>query len=105
MKITKIRGIFFSGTGTTAKAVNHLTQKLSDLFEVPYEVLSINHPQARISSIPNDETTLLVFGVPVYDGRVPKFLLPYLKSDHLASKTPWPSPSVSMETVAMTMLW
>lgn len=87
MKITSIKGVFFSGTGNTAKIVATLATKLSDLFEVENQLLCINHPAARKSIIPCSETELVIVATPVYDGRVPEFLLPYLNSNLVGNNT------------------
>lgn len=87
MKITSIKGVFFSGTGNTAKVVGELVTALSELLEVEYQLLCVNHPVARKSVIPCGETELLVIGTPVYDGRVPQFLLPYLEKNIVGKNT------------------
>ncbi len=87
MKINRIRGVFFSGTSNTAKAVTILVERLSELFEVQNQIICVNTPATRKSIVDCNETDLLVVGTPTYDGRVPKFLLPYLNSNVVGKNT------------------
>lgn len=67
MKFTKINLIYFSATGTTAKIVDAIAEGTDIAERTTCKI--INCPQ-DIVSIPNDE--LVVFGVPVFSGRVPE---------------------------------
>lgn len=87
MKINKIRGVYFSGTGGTAKAVVTLTQKLAELFEIESELVCFNPPAARKSIIECDENMLVVVGLPVYADRLPNKLLPFLEKNVIGHNT------------------
>lgn len=63
----KITTVYFSATYTTHRIVSHLAKRLSK--EVKEYDITNNAPSGEIV-IPNDE--LLIVGIPVYAGRVPK---------------------------------
>jgi ferredoxin/flavodoxin len=66
MKIEKIFAVYFSGTGTTKAIVTQVAKGLSTALDLP------------ISEI--DLTDLVVIGLPVYAGRLPNLILPYIKT-------------------------
>lgn len=80
MKIRKIKALYFSGTGTTGKVVITLGKHLAELLQVDFEAISFNRPEVREidQNLASDE--LLIFGTPVYAGRVPNLLLPYIQN-------------------------
>ena len=63
----KITTVYFSATYTTHRIVSHLAKRLSE--EVKEYDITNNAPSNEII-IPKDE--LLIVGIPVYAGRVPK---------------------------------
>lgn len=87
MKISKIRAIYFSGTGNTGRCVAALSEQLGKLLEVPYEMVSIAPQAARIKKFEFAEDELAIVAVPTYDGRVPKFLLPFFETQIQGNKT------------------
>ena len=74
----KIRALWFSATGTTETIVRTLAQALSRQLGLEFSVLDFTRPEIREQNVlfPADE--LVLVGVPVYAGRVPNVLLPYL---------------------------
>lgn len=78
MKIKQITGLYFSPTDTTKKIVSYLAEQLSDTLACPCRIESFNLPSERIER-QFDSDTLVILGIPVYAGRVPNVLLPYLK--------------------------
>lgn len=74
---TKIKRLAFSPTGGTAHAIDVLCEQLG----LPVEVIPCMKPSQRLSEdaiqIGND--TLFIIGMPVYAGRLPNLLLPFLK--------------------------
>lgn len=88
MKITKIRAIYFSGTGNTGRCVAALAEQLGKTLEVPYEMVSIAPQVARLKDFTFSEEELAIVAVPTYDGRVPKFLLPFFETKIQGAKTP-----------------
>lgn len=79
MKIKKITAVYFSATGNTKKVVEALARQLKDNLELPLDIADITLPGAREKGRTFDADDLVVFGTPVYAGRVPNKLLPDLK--------------------------
>lgn len=78
MKITKVCGMYFTGTETTKKMVNFLSNEIAKLLNVEKEEYDFSLPQVRKEEKSFSEKDLVVFGVPVIAGRVPNLLLKYL---------------------------
>lgn len=74
----RIVGAFFSPTGTTARVVSRLTERLGQLFALPVVTLDFTLPEGRLVPLQFEEGDFVVLGVPVYAGRVPNVLLKYL---------------------------
>ncbi len=79
MKITNIKSIYFSGTGTTEQAVSRVSKTLGEALEVPVKSICINKPSVREEPQVLSSTELLVIGCPTYAGRLPNLLLPYFQ--------------------------
>lgn len=62
--------IYFSATGGTSKVVKGAAEGICDI----YKEYDITSPINRKESITFDSNDLVIVGVPVYAGRVPKFL-------------------------------
>lgn len=88
MNITKIRAIYFSGTGNTGRAVITVAQKMSQLLEIPYEAVSINPSSVRKMDFEFSGEELAIVGSPVYAGRIPNLLLPFYQTKLKGNKTP-----------------
>lgn len=71
----KIWAMYFSPTGTTEKIVTCVADELAG---GKAEVFDFTLPQARAEEKHFTEEDAVVFGVPVYAGRVPNVLLKYL---------------------------
>ena len=71
--------VYFSGTGTTERTVRSLAGELARMLSVPCRSIDFTRPQARQKELSFCERDLVVFGTPVYAGRVPNVLLPYLR--------------------------
>jgi len=78
MKFKKIWAIYFSATGTTQRIVTELGDAIAGFLETPCEDLDFTLPSARNSVPAVTAEDFVVFGVPVYAGRVPNVLLKYL---------------------------
>ena len=86
MKIRKVYAVYFSATGTTEKvvcqaadaAVRTVFPQNMEESEAPVRVC-FNSPEFRRKELSFSEGELVFFGIPVYAGRVPNLLLPYLK--------------------------
>ncbi|MFZ7132218.1 MAG: EFR1 family ferrodoxin [Eubacteriales bacterium] len=71
----KINLLYFSATDTTKKVVKTIAQQLGEIAN-EYD---ITLPALRERELFFSDNDLVVFGVPVYAGRVPGFLAEYLK--------------------------
>lgn len=76
--MTVIRKMFFSATGTTEKIVTRIADRIAALSGFPQITSDFTLPAGRAKppEIAHDE--IVIFGVPVYAGRVPNVLLKYL---------------------------
>ena len=81
MKINRIRMIYFSATGTTQRIVHEICSVLQKQLCVPIVEEDFTLPTARQQDILCMENELAIVGTPVYAGRVPNVLLPYVKNN------------------------
>ena len=79
MDVQKIWAVYFSPTGGTRKVTETVTNTLGEVLSLPVEALDYTRPQARQQFYSFQASDLVVFGIPVYAGRVPNKLLPDLK--------------------------
>lgn len=80
MEIQRVWAAYFSPTGTTEKIVTHLAEHLAKPIEHPVLYFDFTLPPARQEAKRFLKSDLVVFGVPVYAGRVPNVLLKYLNT-------------------------
>ena len=80
MNINKIWSVYFSGTGTTKKIVETVADKICGDLNISKEILDFTLPAQRENAKAFGAGDLVVFGVPVYAGRVPNVLLNYIKT-------------------------
>lgn len=74
----KVYGAYFSGTGTTKKIVNYISDVLSKKLNLEKEEFDFTFPNVRKETKSFNSGDIVVFGVPVIAGRVPNVLLKYL---------------------------
>ena len=79
MKIKTVWGVYFSPTGTTEKIVTCIAETAAKNLRAECKTYSFNLPNARVQPLNFSKEELVVFGVPVYAGRVPNVLLPFIK--------------------------
>ena len=79
MNIKTVHAVYFSGTGTTEKVVTTLAKDLAERLGAGYEACCFNLPEARKQALSFGPEDLAVVGTPVYAGRVPNLLLPYIR--------------------------
>ena len=82
MNIKTVWAVYFSGTGTTEKVATTLARDLAERLEAAYDTYCFNLPQAREKDLSFGPEDLVVLGTPVYAGRVPNLLMPYVR-DHI----------------------
>jgi len=80
MNITKVTAVYFSPTGHTQTVVSCIAQQIAQSLGVPMETVDFTLPQAREVSYQFSDTELIVFGTPVYAGRIPNKLLPFVQT-------------------------
>ena len=79
MKLKKIWAVYFSGTGTTRCTVERIAGGIASRLNLPAESANFSRPAVRQETLGFGEKDLVVFGTPVYAGRVPNVLLPFLR--------------------------
>lgn len=78
--MNKVTAMYFSATGTTQRIVETIADGLSKHFNVPKRTLDFTLKKDREQAPVFQKEDLVVFGTPVYAGRVPNVLLKYLAS-------------------------
>ena len=81
MEIKTVWAVYFSGTGTTEKVATHLAKSLAEQLGAQYRAHDYTTPAGRVELTFGPEE-LVVLGTPVYAGRVPNLLMPYVR-DHI----------------------
>lgn len=79
MKLEKIWAVYFSGTGTTRRTVERIAGGIASRLNLPAESVDFSRPAVRQETLGFGEKDLVVFGTPVYAGRVPNVFLPFLR--------------------------
>ena len=79
MKLKKVWAVYFSGTGTTRRTVERIAGDIAARLGLPVQSVDFSRPALRQETLRFFETDLVVFGTPVYAGRVPNVLLPFLQ--------------------------
>lgn len=75
----RVWAVWFSGTGTTERTVRRIAGAVASALALPLETYSYTLPASRGEELAFAAGDIVVFGAPVYAGRVPNVLLPYLK--------------------------
>ncbi|MCI1823912.1 MAG: ferredoxin, partial [Megasphaera sp.] len=77
-KITKIKAVYFSPTGTTKKTVTTIAATLAEKLNISWKMDDFTLPPRRKTPLVFKKNELIVFGVPVYAGRVPNIIIKYI---------------------------
>lgn len=72
--------MYFSATGTTEKVVGAIAQGAARKLGVEVEKHDVTNPQERQMTLSFKKGDLVIFGVPVYIGRVPNLIKPWLET-------------------------
>lgn len=88
MKIQRIQLIYFSATGTTQKVLRCMGETLAQELGAAVQEDDFTLPTAREQTVACMPDELALVGTPVYAGRVPNVLLPYLKGQLTGSGAP-----------------
>lgn len=81
MNITEVKGVFFSATGNTARVVTAIAETISGKLRVPMELWDFTLPVNRANVQIYSSSQLIVFGTPVYAGRIPNKILPAVQNN------------------------
>lgn len=79
MEIKTVWAVYFSGTGTTEKVVTAVAKTMAGQLGAAEKKFCFNLPKDREDELAFGPEDLVVMGVPVYAGRVPNLLLPYIR--------------------------
>lgn len=80
MNVNRIYAAFFSPAGSTQKVITELAESVGRKLGLPAERLDYTLPSARQGIRAFQETDLVLFGTPVYAGRIPNKLLPFVQN-------------------------
>lgn len=80
MQISCVKAVYFSPTGTTKRVVSALAAGLAARLQLPLAHVDVTVPHQREQALAFTKADLVVFGVPVYAGRVPNLLLPFVSA-------------------------
>lgn len=81
MKINRIVAAYFSPTGNTEKLAKAIAQALGDAADLPVEIIDFTLPAGREKTYAFSREDLLVIGLPVYAGRLPNKILPFVQEN------------------------
>lgn len=77
----KVNFLYFSPTKTTYRLGTEICQRIIDQVGLKnYKTYDISLPEKRLENLSFSSEDLLIIGLPVYAGRLPNILLPYLKT-------------------------
>jgi len=80
MKINKVWAMYFSATGTTEKVVKGVAETLGKLLDAEVVIKDFTLPSEREKQASFSSDEIVVFGTPVYAGRVPNVLTKYINT-------------------------
>jgi len=80
MDVKKVWAVYFSATGTTQKIATQIADIIAGKSGAVREDFDFTLPDARAKILRFSANDLVIFGSPVYAGRVPNVLLKYLNT-------------------------
>ncbi|MDF2838501.1 MAG: hypothetical protein K0S60_204 [Evtepia sp.] len=80
LKFHTVWAAYFSATGSTKNIVTTIATRIADQTGVPLKVFDFTLPAARTQIPVFSEGDLVIFGTPVYAGRVPNLLINFIAS-------------------------
>ena len=78
MKIQKIKAVYFSPCGSVKKVVMNMASFAAGMMGVDVDVIDFTLPEFRSVSYSFEYGDLVFFGSPVYAGRIPNKIAPYI---------------------------
>lgn len=79
MKISRVTAVYISPTGNTETVTSAIAERIAEHFGVTVEYDDFTLPESRNYTREFDEDELVVFGTPVYAGRIPNKFLPFVQ--------------------------
>lgn len=80
MEINRIAAVYYSATGSTRRVILTLGRQLSRLLAAPLEEFDYTLPASREKHYSFSSDDLVLFATPVYAGRVPNKMLPFVET-------------------------
>lgn len=80
MKLKSVKAVYYSATGNTKYIVNEIVKCIAERLDIPFETYDFTLPKNRDRVQYFVEDELVIFGTPVYAGRVPNKLLPAVQT-------------------------
>ena len=81
MDVKQVWAVYFSATGTTEKTVRTVAAAAAQRLGCPWQAVSFTLPGERQEKLSFAAGDLVFVATPVYAGRVPNVLLPFLKGN------------------------
>lgn len=78
--INHVVALYFSPTLTTRRVVTAIAKRVAEQLEVSYSEVDITTPAQREAQLAFSDGDMVVFGAPVYIGRMPNLISPYFKT-------------------------
>ena len=88
MIFKRIVAAYFSPTGNTEQLAKAMAAAMSEAAGLPVETIDFTRPDARARSYTFAKDDLLIIGLPVYAGRLPNKILPFVQENLKGSGTP-----------------
>ncbi|NLJ70332.1 MAG: 4Fe-4S binding protein [Clostridiaceae bacterium] len=88
MNIKNVYTIFFSPTGSTKKIACLVGDGLANQLAVSNNKIDFTLPQQRLHKYHFTEQDFVIFAMPVYAGRIPNKILPFVQSLFIGEHTP-----------------
>ena len=80
MKVKRVWAVFFSPTGSTEKITVEVAVSAAQAAGISaVDIVNITEPSMRTKDLSFGEEDLVVFGMPVYAGRVPNKIMPFIR--------------------------
>lgn len=80
MQISRVLVVYYSATGNTRKVVMGVGKRIAEALGVPLEQRNYTLPASREKHYDFTKKDLIIFATPVYAGRVPNKLMPFVEA-------------------------
>lgn len=80
MKLKNVKAVYYSAAGHTRYIVCEIAKFIAEKLDIPWETYDFTLPEKRQQVQYYDEDNLIIFGTPVYAGRIPNKLLPTVQT-------------------------